>query len=98
MWDYFNMIEDEQDIDVVDMYGMFVMGWNGDLAENNPFSKDFKRCSAQMLVILMDTLDVLLGRTEIGDDSLLLNDDGKIWGELADAKCWGDMKERQNLP
>ena len=24
--------------------------------------------------------------------------DEKIWGELADAKCWGDMKERQNLP
>ncbi len=93
IWDYFGMVNDISEIDVLDMYRMFVLGWNAELAEDNPFRKDFKDSSAQLFVLLMDTLDVLMGKADVGDGSLLLNDDRKIWGMLADAKCWGDMEK-----
>ena len=41
--------------------------------------------------MMMDTLDVLLGKSEITDDSLLLNGDGKLWNDLTNGVCWGDL-------
>ena len=77
------------------MYQMFILGWNADLAEDNPFRIDFERCSAQLFVLMMDSLDILLGKKTIEDDSLLLNDNSKIWDMLTDAKCWGDIQAQR---
>ena len=90
--DYFDIITDPEEIDIEEMYQMFVLGWNGQLVEDNAFSKDFRNCTAQMFVIMMDTLDNLLGVAEINDNSLLLNDDKNIWQALANARCWGDLR------
>ena len=95
LWDYFQIIHDKDEISIEEMYQMFILGWNADLAEDNPFRIDFERCSAQLFVLMMDSLDILLRRKTIEDDSLLLNDDSKIWNMLTDAKCWGDIQAQQ---
>lgn len=68
---------------------------NAELAEDNPFRKDFEESTAQMFVLLMDSLDIMLGDKELGDDSLFLNDDKNIWNMLAHARCWGEVLSRE---
>ena len=95
LWNYFQMTGNLEEIDIEDMYRMFVMGWNAELAEDNPFRKDFEESTAQMFVLLMDSLDIMLGDKELGDDSLFLNDDKNIWNMLAHARCWGEVLSRE---
>ncbi len=94
IWDYFGMIDETREVDIGDMYRMFVLGWNANLPSNNPFYKDFAKCTAQSFVILMDTLDVILGRAEILDESLLLNDEVEIWGLLESSRSWEDFDKQ----
>ena len=75
LWDYFQYVGAEDEIDIEEMYRMFILGWNCELEEDNIFRKDFGDTTAQTFVILLDSLDVLLGRKKITDDSLFLNDD-----------------------
>ena len=70
---------------------MFILGWNSALEEGNIFTKDFAHATAQLFVLMMDSLDSLLGK-EITDDSLLLNDD-EIWHILGHSRCWDDVNK-----
>lgn len=89
--DYFGIIRNEDDIDLEEMYRLFVMGWNGELSEDHIFFKDFSECSAQTFVLIMDSLDAILGEGILNDEHLLLNDNRKIWSLLENSRCWGDM-------
>lgn len=91
LWDYFQLVRCEEDVDIEGMYQMFVLGWNAELAENEPFRRHFENSTAQMFVLFMDSLDVLLGYREISDDTLLLSDDRELWKELGCARCWEDV-------
>ena len=92
LWDYFQTINDRNDIDIEEIYQMFILGWNSALEEGNIFTKDFAHATAQLFVLMMDSLDSLLGK-EITDDSLLLNDDDEIWHILGHSRCWDDVNE-----
>ena len=92
LWDYFSIISNEDDIDIEEMYQLFVLGWNSELSEDHIFNRDFSGCTAQMFVLIMDSLDVLLGKKQIDDGSLLLNDDLNIWYLLGNSWCWGDLR------
>ena len=92
LWDYFQTINDRNDIDIEEIYQMFILGWNSALEEGNIFTKDSAHATAQLFVLMMDSLDSLLGK-EITDDSLLLNDDNDIWDILGNSRCWDDVNE-----
>ena len=94
MWDYFQIVNGREDIELEEMYQMFVLGWNGELSEDNCFCKHFSGATAQLFVLMMDSLDVLVGRKQIDDNSLLINDDPKIWNMMVDARCWDDVGRR----
>ncbi len=96
LWDYFQTINDRNDIDIEEMYQMFILGWNSELEEDNIFTKDFAGSTAQLFVLMMDSLDSLLGAKDITDDSLLLNDDRDIWSMLGSSKCWDDVNKAFN--
>ncbi len=79
---YLQAVASEQDIDLLDMYSMYVKSWNGEGLET------FKGHNAQELLILLETLDVLLGNNTISDDHILLTDDADFWRKLSDSKNW----------
>ena len=85
---YLQQMGDEASIDVLDMYSMYVRAWNGELDEDHPLTKEFMHSNAQELLILLETLDVLLGNAELTDDCLLLNGDGSLWYALGSARNW----------
>jgi hypothetical protein len=85
---YLDGVDSEKDVDVLDMYAQYVSAWNGDLPKDHPMSKEFRNASAQELLILLETLDVLLGNSEIVDNSLLLNGDASLWHALGSARNW----------
>ena len=91
LWDYFQTVPDVSEVDLEEMYRLYVLGWNAELSEDNIFRIHFEKSTAQAFIMMMDTLDVLLGKNEITDDSLLLNGDGKLWNDLTNGVCWGDL-------
>ena len=88
---YFNGVTSIDDIDVLDMYSKYVRAWNGDYDEKNKFADTFKKTNAQELIILLESLDVMLGNSTIHDESILLNSDGSMWCALGESKNWHDV-------
>ena len=95
LWDYFQIVACREEIDVEEMYQMFVLGWNSELSEDSLFDQHFSEGTAQLFVLMMDSIDVLMEKKRIDDDSLLLNDDPEIWNMLAEARCWGDVGQSE---
>ena len=95
IYDYFQMIDDESQIDIEKMYDLFVKGWNADLPAGNIFRKDFERASAQAFVMLIDSLKCVLSGKDLSDDSFILSDDREAWGNLGNAKCWNNVRPRK---
>ena len=91
LWDYFQTVPDVSEVDLEEMYRLYVLGWNAELSEDNIFRIHFEKSTVQAFILMMDTLDVLLGKSEITDDSLLLNGDRKLWNDLTNGVCWGDL-------
>ena len=90
---YFNIIQSKEEIDLLEMYRLFVEGWNGALSEEHPFTKAFKYTSAASFLVLLETLQTILQKdSQLPEDSLLLTENRKLWGSLCDAKCWGDLE------
>lgn len=90
---YFSMKERPEDISLSEMYSLFVQGWNGDLPDDHPMTKEFKSENAQIMLVLLDSLDVNLGITELNDQHIFLQDDKRTWSPLCDENCWADVGE-----
>ncbi|MCR5603803.1 MAG: hypothetical protein K6G27_08895 [Lachnospiraceae bacterium] len=88
---YLKNIGSRDEIDVIDMYSHYTSAWNGDAEDDDPFTDAFKRENAQALLILLESLNVIMGNEEIGDDHLLLNGDGGLWHSLGNAKNWYEV-------
>ena len=88
------MKERPEDIFLREMYSLYVQGWNSDLPDNHPMTKEFKSENAQSMLVLLDSLDVNLGITELNNQHILLQDDKKIWNPLCDGYCWADVGEQ----
>ncbi len=91
---YLTTIKKEEDIDLFDMYSLYIKAWNGELEESHPFSKNFKSANAQELLILMESLDCILNRRMLADDHILLNGDGELWHALGSSKNWYETGEK----
>jgi hypothetical protein len=91
---YFETVSSEEDVDVIDMYSKYVSAWNGDNDEKNPFMDRFKASNAQELIVLLESLDVIVGNKVIQDESILLNGDDSMWRALGESKNWHDVGVR----
>ncbi|WP_036608786.1 AAA family ATPase [Oribacterium sp. P6A1] len=88
---YLRSKSDTAKIDVLEMYSKYVSAWNGDLAAEDVFTKEFKGGNAQEFLVLLETLDVLMGNDVIDDGHLLLNADAKLWHDLGKSKNWYEV-------
>ncbi len=88
---YLKTMKDVSEINLMEMYDLYLRGWNGDLDNEHPMSKAFKSGSAQELLILMESLYVILGNGEIDNNHLLLNGDENLWRSLGESKNWYEV-------
>lgn len=91
---YLSSARSIDDIDVLDMYFKYVKAWNGDYVDENSLFGRFKASNAQELIILLESLDVIVGNSAINDDNILLNCDSKMWCALGESKNWHDVGVR----
>jgi hypothetical protein len=90
---YFSTISQVEEVSLEKMYDLFVQGWNGQLPENHIFQREFKKTSVISLLVMMDTLNVLLGKERIDDTSMLLMNNPVMWKEFQGSRCWGDLNQ-----
>ena len=88
--DYLKTVKNAGEIDLEDMYNNYISKWNGDLYEECGFG-GFKNNSALSFIVILDTLDVLLGEAVITDHSFLLSGDARMWQVLSESRCWSDV-------
>lgn len=91
--DYLKTVNDAADVDLEEMYNNYIAKWNADIYEENDYSC-FKNSSALSFVVILDTIDAILSRAELSEESLLLSGDKRIWGILSSCRCWADVNEK----
>ena len=102
---YFMGLRGPSDVCFVDMLDRFVRCWNGELADDHG-SKAIRNMRASSFLVIMDTMDILLGRHTLEDPgTLLLGSSDEIrqsdlvmtgnafWDLLEEAKNWGELNE-----
>lgn len=87
---YLRQVDSVDQADVYDMYSKYVLAWNGAL-DGNMMASEFKKSNAQEFLILLESLDMILGNSSVGDDSILLNGDGQLWSALGHSKNWFEV-------
>lgn len=85
---YLDSVETEGDIDVIKMFSAFVKAWNGDLDDDNPFSREYRGSNAQEMIIMLESLNIILGNETLDDNNILLSGDGELWCALGESKNW----------
>ncbi len=88
---YLRSIDSEDEMDVIEMFSLFVRAWNGDLEEDNIFSKKYRESNAQELIIILESMNVILGNAAIDNDNILLSGDGSTWCVLGESKNWYEV-------
>ncbi len=91
--DYLKNINSIDQIDLEAMYNNYIAKWNADIYEECDYSI-FKSSSVLSFIIILDTLDIILGDSYITDDSLLLYDNKDFWYKLSSSYCWADLNNQ----
>lgn len=91
--DYMKTVNSVKQVDLEDMYNNYIAKWNADIEVEDDYGS-FKRESVLSLVVILDSLDAILGKTSLSEESLLLSGDKRLWHILADSRCWSDVNER----
>ena len=76
------------DVDLGEMYSLMMQAWNGDLPDKHPLSEALRYERAQTILLLLDTMDLLTGKTVFTDDHFLLQENGCLWHALGMASSW----------
>ena len=85
---YLSMKDNEEDLDLEEMYSLMVKGWNGELGEDHPIQEKFMCENAQVIMILLETIDVITGNTPLDRNNLLLRGEGRLWRALRHGNSW----------
>lgn len=88
--DYLKTVANVGEVDLEAMYNNFIAKWNADMYEESDYGA-FKNCSALSFVVVLDTLDAILGDMKLTDSSFLLSDNRRLWHILSNSKCWADV-------
>lgn len=81
---YFHSLKEDAAVDMGEMYQLLVKAWNREEPQDHPVMEAFRYSKAQTILIMLDTMDVITGRTVIDDHHLLLQDDNCLWRTLGD--------------
>lgn len=60
--------------------------------------RSFRNENAQLLLTLLDTIDVITGKTAIDDGHLLLQQDEALWDALCWSNNWYQVGKRSGRP
>ena len=93
---YFNSLEKEDDVSLFRMYDLLIKAWNQELPADHPVMKAFQYTRAQTVLLLLDTMDVITGKTVLDTDHLLLQENGNIWWALGQASSWKQAEKNYN--
>ena len=85
---YFRTVGNLADVDLGEMYSLMMQAWNGDLPDKHPLSEALRYERAQTILLLLDTMDLLTGKTVFTDDHFLLQENGCLWHALGMASSW----------
>ena len=88
--DYLKTISDVDEVNLESMYNNYIAKWNADIYETKNYGS-FKMSSALSLIVILDSLDVILGEAQINESSCLLSDNSKLWQILSQSNCWADV-------
>lgn len=88
--DYLKHISVFDEVDLESMYNNYIAKWNADIYEINDYGS-FKKSSALSLIVILDSLDVILGETQINELSFILSGNSKFWQILSRSNCWADV-------
>lgn len=86
--DYFNLLQSCNEVSLVQMYRLFVDAWLGKPCLCQDRIDNYCSMPAQSLVVILEVLDVLLGRRTLTDDHILLSSDQEFWRPLYDCRDW----------
>ena len=93
---YFNSLEKEEDVSLSRMYDLLIKAWNQEISADHPVMKAFQYTRAQTVLILLDTMDVITGKTVLDNDHLFLQENGNIWRTLGQASSWVQAERNYN--
>lgn len=91
---YLSLIKNVEEISAIAMYSRYVEAWNGDLPSEDSFSEHYKSSNAQELIILLESLNVILGNDKVDDSSILLNGDSDLWHILGNSRNWYEVGDK----
>ena len=94
--DYLKSKSNKADIDIEDMYNSYISKWNADIYEEGLYS-GFKVNSVLSFIVINDTLDVLLNKCDVSNESLLMSGDKRLWSILSESRCWADLNDNWAL-
>lgn len=90
--EYFKVIKNVEEIDVFEMYNMFIHQWNRELPYKDSM---FVGMSAFTFMVILDSFEAILSQKELPCNSVLLCQDYDILDALDRSKCWGDVRLRK---
>ena len=90
---YFHSVNSANEVDLGDMYSLILMAWNADLSVGHPVMNTFQYSKAQEILLLLDTMDVLTGRTLLNDDHCFLQENEQFWLALGKATRWEQVEQ-----
>ena len=90
---YLKGVESRDEIDVIEMYDLYTRAWNGDLPDKHLMSAGFKNSDAQEFIILLTTIELILRKRQVDDDSILLSGDDDLWHALGRSRNWYQLGE-----
>lgn len=90
--DYFKTVKDVDKVDLEDMYNNFIAEWNADIYPDDEYH-GFKNDTVFSFVMILDTLDCLLGKQTITDKILEYFGNEEIWEMFRHCRCWADVNE-----
>lgn len=90
---YFNSLDNVDEVDLGEMYSLLLKAWNGELKEGHPVQKAFQYSRVQSILLLLDTMDVLTGKTRLDDDHFFLQENERLWRALGQASCWEEVEK-----
>lgn len=88
---YLSMKDDAEDLDLEEMYSLMVKGWNRELGEDHPMQEEFGYENAQILMILLETIDAITSNASLDRNSLLLRGEGRLWRALKEGRSWTEV-------
>ncbi len=90
---YFETVSSAEEVDMAQMFSLLVDAWNHRLPADHPIQRTFNFSDAELILLMVDSMDVITGKTALTDDHLLMQDNGPLWSALGESRNWDQVEE-----